>query len=198
MTWRIKPLVQADFTGKTTDDLNEGTTNLYHTAGRVNTALAGIRGAANGIASLDGTTKVPTVELPDAALSKPVSVANDTARDAIPVADRVGVIVKVTSSAAAGSVPASYMWDTGTTSWVLMGVIPAAGGVNVRSDTFTVVTNGQTAFTLSATPGDTDSVELHFNGSSYVNPDFTVVGTTLTWANLFQFNAGETFRVTYI
>jgi hypothetical protein len=53
----------------TTDDVPEGSTNLYFTDDRADdriaAALAALTGQPNGIATLDGTTKVPLAQIPD-------------------------------------------------------------------------------------------------------------------------------------
>ena len=53
-------------------------------------------------------------------------------------------------------------------------------------DVLTVSTNGQTEFTLAATPKWGGAVRLEVNGVTYVNgagKDFTVSGAALTWLN---------------
>ena len=48
----------------------------------------------------------------------------------------------------------------------------------------TILTDGQTAFTLSRTPPDVTLVEFYVNGQKQrINDDFTVVGTTVTWVS---------------
>ena len=64
-------------------------------------------------------------------------------------------------------------------------------------DVLTVSSNGQTAFTLAATPKWGGAVRLEVNGVAYVNSagkDFTVSGTTLTWLNR-QFTLATTDEV---
>jgi len=51
-----------------TDNLDEGVANLYYTDGRADARIAAARGAANGIAPLDASSKVPVANLPDAVL----------------------------------------------------------------------------------------------------------------------------------
>jgi hypothetical protein len=69
----VTGVVKADGSGNvsgsaTTDNLTEGATNLYYTAARVNSAadarIALQRGAVNGLASLDGSGKIPTGQIP--------------------------------------------------------------------------------------------------------------------------------------
>jgi len=56
-------LFNSAFSGKTTDDLTEGTTNLYYTASRVNGVITSEMGVPNGLATLDSTGKVPSSQL---------------------------------------------------------------------------------------------------------------------------------------
>jgi len=56
---------------KTTDDLSEGTTNKYFTDTRADGRITIQKGVAGGIATLDGSGKIPTSQLP-------ATVVNDT------------------------------------------------------------------------------------------------------------------------
>lgn len=75
-------------------------------------------------------------------------------------------------------------------------VVTSSGGTGVdhhQTDNVTVTTNGQTAFTLSATPVDINDVEMTVNGIEYTNGvDFTITGTSVTWNNvLFTLRTGD-------
>ena len=101
-----------EFASKDTDDLSEGGSNLYYTEGRVtaNTDVAANtahrnatgnphsttpadigaipateKGAVNGVATLDGTGKIPTAQIPASALPTFDVVADIPARDALVV-----------------------------------------------------------------------------------------------------------------
>lgn len=61
------------------------------------------------------------------------------------------------------------------------------------------VTNGQTIFTLSDTPLDDTAVLLFINGSKQeYSSNYTVSGTTLTWANSFSLVVADKVEVWYI
>lgn len=65
-----------------------------------------------------------------------------------------------------------------------------------KDDNLTVSSNGQTAFTLAATPKTGEPVMLVVNGVAYRQTTyFTVSGTTLTWLNV-GFSMATTDEVT--
>ena len=73
-----------------------------------------------------------------------------------------------------------------------------AGEDHHQTDNFIVATNGQTAFTLSTTPVDVNDVEMTVNGVEYTNgTNFTVVGTSITWNNLFQLRVNDMVTFDY-
>uniref|UniRef100_A0A6M3X7P7 Uncharacterized protein n=1 Tax=viral metagenome TaxID=1070528 RepID=A0A6M3X7P7_9ZZZZ len=68
-----------------------------------------------------------------------------------------------------------------------------------REDEFTAGA-GQTAFTLSFAPPDTNSVTLSVNGVLYDDvADWTVVGTAVTWLDTpFALEVGDKVLIRYI
>jgi hypothetical protein len=56
------------------------------------------------------------------------------------------------------------------------------------------VANGQTVFTLPATPANAAAVRMFVNGVEYRSPDFTVSGVILAWTSS-SFKLASTDRV---
>lgn len=52
-----------------TDDVAEGSTNLYFTNSRADARITAQKGAANGLATLDGASKIPSSQLPALAIT---------------------------------------------------------------------------------------------------------------------------------
>ena len=71
------------------------------------------KAAANGLATLDGNSKIPTSQLPDLSITNVSVVADITARDALTVQE--GDVAKVTDSDGSGN-PGTYIYDG--TVWV--------------------------------------------------------------------------------
>lgn len=71
------------------------------------------KGAANGVATLDGSSKIPTSQLPSLAITSVTVVADITARDALTVQE--GDVAKVTD--AGSGLPQTFMWD-GDSTWI--------------------------------------------------------------------------------
>lgn len=64
---------------KDTDDLAEGGTNLYYTNARADARIALQKGAANGLATLDAGSKIPSAQLPAIAITDTFVVASQAA-----------------------------------------------------------------------------------------------------------------------
>lgn len=110
------------------------------------------------------------------------SVADITARDAIPNHLRQeGMLVYVEG--------ATQWWLllNGITNadWVLANF--ASGTPQEQIDTLSVPSDGFVTYTLSQTPSNPAAVAVEVNGVTYraSSGHFTVVGTTLTWLNIF-------------
>jgi len=54
----------ASLSGKTADNLSEGTTNQYSTPARIDARITAQKGQASGLATLDGTGKIPSTQIP--------------------------------------------------------------------------------------------------------------------------------------
>lgn len=81
-------------------------------------------------------------------------------------------------------------------------LIDAGGGGGDSTQDFFTPTNGQTMFTLSATPLDVADVIMYVNGVAYAEGSptpgyFTVSGTTLTWLDVFVFTTNDDIVVVY-
>ncbi|MBE5272104.1 hypothetical protein [Stenotrophomonas sp. B2] len=68
-----------------TDDLAEGSANLYFTAARADARIAAQKGAANGVAPLDAASKIPTQYLPALAITSTYVVNSQAAQLALVV-----------------------------------------------------------------------------------------------------------------
>lgn len=77
----------------TTDDLDEGTGNLYYTDVRVDARIAAQKGVANGLATLDAGAKLPANQLPALAITDTFVVASQSAMLAL-AAERGDVAVR--------------------------------------------------------------------------------------------------------
>lgn len=82
ITYDAKGLVTAG-ADATTDDISEGATNLYYTNARADARITLQKGAANGIAPLDGSSKIPTSYLPALALTDVFVVGSQAAQLAL-------------------------------------------------------------------------------------------------------------------
>lgn len=74
-----------------------------------------------------------------------------------------------------------------------------SGGGDWQSETFSP-TNGQTLFTLSILPSDSESVLMIINDATYTIIDnFTVVGSAVTWNNVaFTITTTDTVVIRYV
>lgn len=84
------------------------------------------------------------------------------------------------------------------TNWVLTSLGGGGGsGTDQIQDVFTP-TSGQTNFTLSQTPLDTNDVHVFVNTVKYTNGiDYTVSGTSLLWTGPFSLDTQDALEVTY-
>lgn len=95
--------------------------------------LASDKGAASGVASLDGSGKVPTSQLPAIALTEIDVVADIAARDALsPQEGDVAVVTDASSDPEVTSGPASYIYDG--SAWQRLG-LPDETVISVNGET---------------------------------------------------------------
>jgi hypothetical protein len=113
-----------------TDDLSEGTTNLYFTDSRADARITAQKGENNGICELDANGLVPTNHLPPLAITDVHVVADEAARLAL-VAQEGDVAIQQDDSS-------SWIYD-GTT-WVQFGVGGAVTSVNGQTGTVSLLT----------------------------------------------------------
>lgn len=87
------------------------------------TALLDNAGAANGVAVLDANGLLPASVIPAQFAAKPVFVLDITARDALPLASRNGIVIVADASADTTVVAgmAFYGWDEADEVWVKLG-----------------------------------------------------------------------------
>ncbi len=78
MTGVVKAVAGVLTGGSTTTDLTEGS-NLYWTQARVNTALAAVSGAANGVCPLDSSSLIPAAYLPSITVHNTFVVSSQAA-----------------------------------------------------------------------------------------------------------------------
>ena len=98
------------------------------------TAITNQKGAVNGIATLDGTGKVPTSQLPALALTDVTVVADIAARDAL--TPDTGDVAKVNDSDGLGH-PQTYIYDGSV--WV--SIQESSDVISVNGQTGTVILN---------------------------------------------------------
>ena len=144
------------FTAKDTDDLSEGTTNLYFTNARADARIAAA--SIDDLTDVDITTSAPT--------NNQVLVWDNANGKFIP-GDAAADFTDLTGTIAASQIPNSIITREMLTP------------TNVFSQEFTA--NGSTtAFTLSADPGSKNAIQVFIDGVPQRASNYTVVGTTLT------------------
>lgn len=152
--------------------------------------------AANALAALDGSGKLPTSLLPGLAISNVSVVADLTARDALTVEE--GDIAKVTDSG--DGTARDYIYDG--SAWQEIVTTPGPEK-RTKIEVFTLdaadITNQ--SVTLSETPeGDVVAVSLRGIGDQFQTDDYAVTGTSLDWIGLGMdglVQAGDKLRATY-
>ena len=136
--------------------------------------------AANALAELDGSGKLPTSVLPGLAISDVHVVADITARDALTVQE--GDVAKVTDSG--DGTARTYIYDG--SAWVEFVTQDLGASTKVETITLdaTAITNKQV--TLSETPSTAGEVAVTVKGigDQFYTDDYTVSGTTLSWSGL--------------
>ena len=76
--WSGSTYVEIVASPGTTDAITEGSTNLFYTNARAESAIGALKGAANGYAGLDGSSKVAIANLPTGTTSSTVCIGNDS------------------------------------------------------------------------------------------------------------------------
>lgn len=136
--------------------------------------------AANGLAELDGSGKLPSSVLPGLAISDVNVVADITARDALTVQE--GDIAKVTDSG--DGTAKTYIYDG--SSWIEFVTSDTGNSTKVETITLdsTAITNKEV--TLSETPLTAGEVAVTVKGvgDQFYTDDYTVSGATLSWTGL--------------
>jgi hypothetical protein len=149
-----------------TDDIGEGTTNLYFTNARVDTQIDARRGVANGVASLDASTLVPIAQIPDITTAKVTDFGSafDTRFDSRIPTKSIDVLSDVDTTTVAPAVNDLLKWNG--TNWVPSPTSAAAPLI--------VGVNGVNALTFPASLSTTET--------TVVWPAFAV--NTLTGYNI--------------
>ena len=114
-----------------TDDLSEGTTNLYFTDARADARITAQKGENNGLCELDANGLVPTNHLPPLAITDVHVVANATERLAL-VAQEGDVAIQQDDSS-------SWIYDGST--WVAFGISGGVLSVNGQTGTVSLTTS---------------------------------------------------------
>lgn len=115
-----------DKTSDTTDNVSEGSTNLYYTNARADARITLQKGAASGLCPLDASSKIATTYLPGLAISTTTPVADITARDALTSSESgdMAIVADATDDPAVASGGATYIYDGtspyATTGWLRM------------------------------------------------------------------------------
>ena len=114
-----------------TDDLSEGTTNLYFTDARADARITAQKGENNGICELDANGLVPTNHLPPLAITDVHVVANEAARLALTAQEGDVAIQEDDSS--------SWIYDG--SNWVAFGISGGVLSVNGQTGTVSLTTS---------------------------------------------------------
>jgi len=153
-----------------TDDLSEGTTNLYFTDSRADARITAQKGENNGICELDANGLVPTNHLPPLAITDVHVVADEAARLAL-VAQEGDVAIQQDDSS-------SWIYDG--TSWVAFGI---SGGV--------LSVNGSTGVVSLTTSDINEGTNLY-----YTTTRFDDRLATKTTDNLSEGSTNQYFTTT--
>ena len=114
-----------------TDDLSEGTTNLYFTDSRADARITAQKGENNGLCELDANGLVPTNHLPPLAITDVHVVANEAARLAL-LAQEGDVAIQEDDSS-------SWIYDG--LIWVAFGISGGVLSVNGQTGTVSLTTS---------------------------------------------------------
>lgn len=160
---------------KTTSDLAEGT-NLYYTNSRADARIALQKGAVNGIATLDGSGKIPTSQLPALAITDTFVIASQAAMLAL-TAETGDVAVRTDLSK----------------SFILAGSDPSilANWQELLTPTDTVLSvNGQTGVVVLTTTNIAEGTNLYYTDTRFDTRFATKTTTNLAeGTNLYYTDA---------
>jgi len=127
-----------------TDDVGEGSTNLYYTDVRADARITAQKGNASGLCPLDAGSKVDSSYLPGLVVSDITAVADIAARDALTSSESgdMAIVADASSDPAVVSGGATYIYD-GTSPYVATGwlrmITPDDTVQSVNGDTGVVV-----------------------------------------------------------
>lgn len=127
-----------DKTADSTDDVDEGSTNLYYTDARADARITAQKGVANGIAPLNASSKIDSTYLPPFELGDIIEFADIDARDAYTTAQQgdMAIVIDASDDPDVTSGGATYIYD-GTTPYATTGWIrlrnPDAAVTSVNS-----------------------------------------------------------------
>jgi len=140
------------------------------------------KGAANGLATLDGNSKIPITQLPALAVTSVSVVANIAARDALTPDE--GDVCKVTD--AGSGYPETYIWDG--TSWIdfqeSSDVISVNGQAGVVSLTTTDVSEGTNLYYTEARVSANTSVATNTAHGTLTNNPHSVTKVQVGLSNV--------------
>lgn len=133
------------------------------------------KGAANGVATLDATAKIPSAQLPSIAITDVYVVANIAARDALTV--QTGDVAKVNDRG--DGFPETYIYDG--TSWI--DIQESSDVISVNSQTGVVTINLWSTFNADSgtTSANTTADALTVSGGTGITT--AISGDTLTITN---------------
>jgi len=78
------------------------------------------------------------------------------------------------------------------------GVAMVSGTVNPITDDLAIGSDGQTSFTLSTSPLDTDDVNLFLNGVRQRQPeDYLAVDTAVSWVSAYELKTTDSLIAFY-
>ncbi len=168
-------LFDTDLATKTTDNLTEGSTNLYYADSLVETYLSG----GNGITYSSGAISVDSTVITGQTAETSIDTANDLVLiyDNSNTALRKMAVSDLLASAGAGSMSSFTLSDGSNTQTI--------------GDSETLTVTGGTA--ISATVGATDEVTIDFDNSS----DLDMNGQRVLFANVYAQEADLPSASTY-
>jgi len=123
--------------------------------------IAAQKGAANGLATLDGSSKIPSSQLPALAITSVSVVADIAARDAL--APQEGDVAKVSNSDGAGH-PQTYIYD-------------GAAWVDIQETSDVISVNGKTGTVVLSTTDVAEGTNLYYS-EARVSANASVAAST--------------------
>lgn len=142
--------IDSDLSGKSATGHTHVAANVTDFSSAADARITAQKGNANGLATLDGTSKIPTSQLPALAITDVSVVADITERDAL--TPQEGDVAKVTDSGS--GYPQTYIYD-GTT-WV---------DIQETSDVISV--NAQTGVVTLTTTNINEGTNLYYTDARF-------------------------------